>query len=153
MLEERTLIAVYKTMEDAERTRRRLIEIGLPREQVSLSGEEKAGSTADYEPQEKSGFFQAVKDLFRPETDRDTYEEGVRRGAKMVSAHVPGQMVERAVAVMEEANPLDIDTSETEWRSAGWSDYGREKKDADAGAAASSRRDTARTGRVRVYGR
>ena len=149
MVDERTLVALYKTMEAAERTRQRLIEIGLPPQQVSISGEEKAGSTADYEPREGGGFLQAVKDLFLPEADLYTYDEGVRRGAKMVSAHVPGQLVDRAVAVMEEADPLDIETSVAEWRSAGWSDYGRVKSGGDEGRT--RRRDPDRAGRVRSY--
>ena len=149
MVEEQTLVALYKTMDAAQRTRKRLIEIGLPPQQVSISGEEKAGSTADYEPREKGGFLQAVKDLFLPEADLYTYDEGVRRGAKMVSAHVPSQLADRAIAAMEEADPLDIETSVAEWRSAGWSDYGREKSDADEGRR--KRRDPDRAGRIRSY--
>ena len=153
MVEERSVMALYKTMEEAERTRNRLLDIGVPWEQVSISGEEKAGSTADYDPQEQGGLFRAVKDLLLPEADRYTYSEGVRRGAKMVAAHVPGQLVDRAVAVMEQEDALDVDLSETEWRTAGWSDYGREKSAADAGDKPVWRRDMARTGRIRSYGR
>ena len=149
MLEERTLVALYKTMKAAERTRARLIEIGLPGEQVSISGEGRAGSTADYEPQEKGGFLQALKELFLPDDDLYHYSEGVRRGAKMVTAHVPGQMIEQAAAVMEEADPLDVETSLQEWRSAGWSDYGRVRSDDDQRRV--KQREADRPGRVRSY--
>lgn len=127
MVEDGTLVALYTTTEAAERTRRRLIELGVPGGQVSLVGEERAGSTADYVQSENDGFFRALKDFFLPERDLYTYREGIRRGAKMVTAHVPAQMMDGVRAAMEEADPLDIDASLSEWRSAGWSDFGTVK--------------------------
>ena len=151
MVEERALVALYKTAEAAERARAALLDLGIPPDQVSFSGEERAGSTADYQPRDDSddgGFFQAIKDLFLPESDAYSYGEGVRRGAKMVTAHVPGELVDRAIALMEREDPIDIDAGESEWRTAGWSDYGRtEVTPEDRGR----RRDGARTGRVRSY--
>ena len=151
MVEERTLIALYKTIDAAEITRRRLIDLGLAEAQVSISGEERAGSTADYPP-ENGGFFQALKDLFLPDRDLYTYDAGLRRGAKMVSAHVPGQLVDQVREIMEREDPLDIDMGETDWRSAGLGDYGTRRSDADEREREVRHRDQERsTPRVRSY--
>ena len=151
MVEERTLIALYETIEAAEVTRRRLIDFGLAEAQVSISGEERAGSTADYPP-ENGGFFQALKDLFLPDRDLYTYDAGMRRGAKMVSARIPARLVDQVRDIMEREHPLDIDMGETDWRSAGAGDYGTRRRDVEEGQREMRRLDVeASTPRVRSY--
>jgi uncharacterized protein (TIGR02271 family) len=55
-----------------------------------------------------------------PADDRAFYEEGVRRGGRMVIATTPDDQIDRVEDVMGANNAIDIDQRAQEWRQSGW---------------------------------
>jgi len=67
------------------------------------------------------GFWSDLKEIFVSDSDRPSYEEGVRRGHFMLCANVPEDQADRACNLIEQAGAVDLDENEQQWRSEGWS--------------------------------
>jgi hypothetical protein len=63
-----------------------------------------------------------------PEEEAHLYAEGVRRGGTLVLARVPDTAVDNATDVLEDFDPVDIDTRATSWRGEGWNRFEHESE-------------------------
>lgn len=73
------------------------------------------------------GIFGALVGWGIPESEAELYAEGVRRGGTIVAVRAPENQVERAVAIMADYDPVDIQRRSSYWHEEGWTGY-------DAGA-------------------
>jgi hypothetical protein len=110
----RTITAMFATLADAERAADALARLGLGREAVSIIRDEQgaaASGEAPGEPQEERGFFAALKSLFLPEQDRETYEAGIRRGGALLTARVPEARASEAIRQLQDAGAIDLEAA------------------------------------------
>jgi uncharacterized protein (TIGR02271 family) len=119
-----TKTAMYDTRGAAETARDGLISLGIAETDISIRGTDDAGGTSLTSGSEDKGFWASLADMFVPDDDRPTYEEGVRRGGYLLSARVPDEMATQAEDVMERADPVDIDARSESWRQEGWTSQG-----------------------------
>lgn len=120
----RTITALFDSRADAEAARQRLIDAAIDVSGIDIVDQTTAGNigATSYSTHENRGFWATLKDAFLPDEDRHVYEEGVRRGGHLLTASVGDHDADTAVAILDEANTVDIDARANEWRSAGW-DY------------------------------
>jgi len=120
----RMITAMFDTRAEADAAADHLVrEAGLHRSAVQIHGggagagttRARAAATAD-----DTSFWGALRDLFVPDEDRPTYDEGLRRGSFLVTAEVEDAEMERAMDVLESHGAVDLDSREAQWREAGW---------------------------------
>jgi uncharacterized protein (TIGR02271 family) len=134
----RTLTALFDDRSDAEDAKRRLEAASIDINHVSVHDKSSPGySATGYSTHKDRGFWESVKDVFVPDEDRHTYEEGVRRGGFLLTASVDEHSADEAVRILEDARTVDIDQRSSEWRSNGW-DYAAGGTSAFAGSAPSA---------------
>lgn len=134
-----TLTALFDSRADVKSAERRLTEIGVPPGAVHVIDQESsAQSTTAREPM---GFWAKLKQVSLPQEDRDSYEEGVRRGGIFFTASVDEQQVDRAITALEQCNPVDLERRQEEWRRSGWSGAQATRATAASSGAAQSGRD------------
>ncbi|HEX2619178.1 MAG TPA: general stress protein [Phototrophicaceae bacterium] len=69
------------------------------------------------------GIVASLVNLGVPESDAHSYAESLRRGAVLVSVNVYEVDAERAVHILQNHHPFDIDRRVAEWRNEGWSGF------------------------------
>lgn len=131
----RTVTALYDTRAEAEAARQRLastVDMGTARIIERPSG---------------------LDDLHMSADDRHVYQEGIRRGAFVLTAEVRGhEDPDKIIRVMEESASLDLDARQEQWRGEGWSSPPSSPTGASASRGPSGLRETGRGGaRVRSY--
>jgi len=115
----RTLTALFDSHAEAERGRAQLAQIGIPPGTIEIIDQ---GASGQVRPTaETHGIWEKFKQLLIPSSERTEYEEGVRRGASLLTAPVDEPLADRAIAALEECHPIDIEQRSAEWRAAGWS--------------------------------
>ena len=119
-----TKTAMYDTRGAAETARDGLIALGVAEADISIRGTETGSSDTLATGSEDKGFWASLADIFVPDDDRSTYEEGMRRGGYLLSARVPDGLEIQAEEVMEGADPVDIDQRSESWRQEGWTSTG-----------------------------
>jgi hypothetical protein len=110
----RTINAMFATLAEAEQAAAALARLGIGREAVSIIRDEEAAPAsgeAAGEPQEERGFFAALKALFLPDQDRETYEAGIRRGGALLTARVPEAKASEAMRQLEDAGAIDLESA------------------------------------------
>lgn len=135
----RTITALYDSRTDAEAARSRLTATNIDADNVRIIDQNEAGGFGSSSTGSSSGhgFWASIKDVFVPDEDRHSYDEGLRRGGVMLYASVDDDDVERAVTVLEETGSVDMDERENNWRSEGWAGY-TPSADTSYGASSSS---------------
>ena len=116
---QRTLTALYDTRGAAETARDGLVALGVPSDHIAVRGTEE-GATSATTGEEDRGFWASLSDLFMPDEDRSTYTEGVRRGGYLLTTHVPDNLEDQALEVLERSDPVDVDERAESWRQEGW---------------------------------
>ena len=116
----RTLTALFDSRSEAEDAKRRLENASIDIDHVHLHDQNSAGYSADYSTHDNRGFWESLKDMFLPDEDRHLYEEGVRRGGCLLTAHIDEKDADRAVHVLEQADTVDLDDRSAQWRNEGW---------------------------------
>jgi len=119
----RTITAYYDNRADAERARSRLDDAGIPSDSARIvdRGMDITSATTPVSRDENSGgFFAALRDFFFPEDDRQTYEEGIRRGGILLVVQIDEAESDRVIDLLEDTGAVDLDIRQREWRSAGW---------------------------------
>lgn len=128
----RTITAMFDTREDAEAGRQRLVAANIHADNVRLHNEggeamqsgqsygQTGGQSASQNRGTNSGLWGSIKNAMLPDDDRQTYEEGVRRGGVVLSADVDEDEVDEAVRALEQSNCVDIEDRSKSWRSEGW---------------------------------
>ena len=123
----RVITALFDSLADAERARARLVEIGVPRDQISIVAQDTSGTTTGTTATERShregGFLDTLANLFLPDEDRSTYAEGIRRGSHLLTVRAVDENIDRVISILEECRPVDIDQRAQEWRSTGWTGW------------------------------
>jgi len=123
----RTITAFFDSRTDAEEAVQRLVSAGISRESVRIvEGGQQGGAASVSQSsygESGSGFWDALKDLFLPDEDRQTYAEGLRRGGYLVTVNAPDAIYERAIDILDDEGTVDIDERASSWRSEGWSGY------------------------------
>ena len=133
-----TITALFDNRSDAEAAKERLKAAHVDVNHIHVHDKSSAGyKDTGYSTHEDRGIWDSIKHAFLPDEDRHTYEEGVRRGGVLLTADVDDSNVDEAVAVLEQANTIDIDDRSNEWRSNGW-DYPAAGAAIGGGAALSS---------------
>jgi hypothetical protein len=134
----RTIMALFDGEAEAERAARRLADIGVARDAVSILRDEGAvRQEVPAAPQEERGILASLASLFLPAEDRHSYEEGIRRGGVLLAARVSETQVEETIAALESAGAVDLDERIGQWQAAGWKRWepmpGTEEAPASAG--------------------
>jgi stress response protein YsnF len=122
------VVAVYGLRDEAERARDRLIEDGIPANEIRISAAEPgvaagtsdlaggtglAGGTAAAAPR-REGFWDWLFGRDMPERDRSWYESNLREGRTVLSVFVRDAEQHRRVAdILEEFDPIDFDEGDT----------------------------------------
>jgi len=130
----RTITAMFDSADAATRARARLLEVGLPAEDVQViyqgDGAERAGS-------DHKGLWESIKDFFTDDDDdRATYEEGIRRGGHMLTARVDDEDADDVIQLLENSDAIDLDKRADEWRAEGWTGTSSARPVATEAAAA-----------------
>lgn len=116
-----TITALFDHRSDAEAAKERLKSARVDVDHIHIHDKTSAGyKDSGYSTHQDRGIWDSIKHAFLPDEDRHTYEEGVRRGGVLLTADVDDSNVDEAVAVLENANTIDIDDRAQEWRSSGW---------------------------------
>jgi hypothetical protein len=69
------------------------------------------------------GLIGALVDMGVPEETAGYYAEGVRRGGTLVTVRTSDDMTDRAVDILNNHNPVDINERATQWRETGWTSF------------------------------
>lgn len=122
-----TLTALFDTRAAADAAADRLRAVGVEDASIRVtegaSADTRSDAATDAQAGEK-GFFEALGDFFFPDDDRYTYAEGLSRGGFLLTVSgLSAELHERAVEILDDAEAVDLDERETEWRAAGWSGY------------------------------
>jgi uncharacterized protein (TIGR02271 family) len=114
----RTITAMFDSADAAGRARDRLLEVGVPSDNVQVIYHGAIGERAG---SDDKGLWESIKDFFTSDAaDRDAYEEGIRRGGHLLTARVEDEYVEEAMATLEDSDAIDLDRRAEEWRAEGW---------------------------------
>ena len=118
----RTITAFFDTKGAAKQAVSDIEASGVSRHEITMvEGRSAAGGTTPVPEQE--GFLQSLKDMFMPEEDRYSYEEGLRRGGYLVSISAGDGDADRLLDILDRDGAVDMDGRETTWRSEGWKGY------------------------------
>jgi uncharacterized protein (TIGR02271 family) len=151
----RKIVAVFDSQAAAQGARDSLLQLGLQRDQISITDQSSSEHTL-HTSEGHGSFWAHVKEMFMPEADRHTIEESVRRGGFVLVATVGEARADEAVARLDQAGAVDLDERENQWRSAGWPGGSRVGADAAtdtaAGDAAADSRFESGAGRARATG-
>jgi len=146
----KTIVALYDTRSDAEAAARDLEADGFDRSATEIVTHAEAvtgiGSASgadytdtDYARQNSGGFLSRLTSWDIPENDAHVYAEGVRRGGALLKLRVDDHDVDRAVAVLERGNVVDVDQRSAAFRSSGWTGYDESATPYDEASAAEER--------------
>jgi stress response protein YsnF len=103
-----TLVAVYGSRPEAERVRHRLVEVGVPDDEIRLSSDESAPLPAEAEHRE--GFWDWLFGSNVPEYDRDWYQTNLREGRTALSVFARNETErEQAIRTLDESNPIEFE--------------------------------------------
>jgi hypothetical protein len=69
------------------------------------------------------GLLGALVDMGIPEETAHYYAEGVRRGGTLVSVQTDESKANRAVEILNDHDPIDINQRATQWRETGWTGF------------------------------
>jgi uncharacterized protein (TIGR02271 family) len=115
---------LYDSRTDAEAARARLTATNIDADNVRIVDQNEAGGFGGGSGESSGhGFWASIKDVFVPDEDRHSYDEGLRRGGVMLYASVEDDDVDRATAVLDETGSVDMEERESSWRSEGWAGY------------------------------
>lgn len=119
-----TIAALFDSHADAERALQALVTAGTDREALSILRGDEVERTSDADQgQSEGGFLTALKGLFVPESEREAYAEGMRRGGAVLTAVVPEDQTSRVTALLRDQGAVDLDARRGEWRATGWREY------------------------------
>jgi uncharacterized protein (TIGR02271 family) len=114
----RTITAMFDSADAAERARDRLVELGLPSDDVQVIYQ---GESGERDGADGKGLWESIKDFFTGDDDeRAAYEEGIRRGGHLLTARVDEQYADEVIVLLENSDAVDLDQRTQEWRAEGW---------------------------------
>jgi uncharacterized protein (TIGR02271 family) len=139
----RKIVAVFDTSTAAQTARTRLIETGIPGEQITITDQNSLDERRVETPHARGSFWAHIKEMFMPDHDRHTYEESMRRGGYMLVATVDDNTADEAIACLESAGAIDLDEREARWRAEGWQSAAGRQVASDGGTTETQLNETA----------
>ncbi len=133
MSESRLVTAFFDDRSSAEIAMSELNTIGLSADKMRLVPGNNDADVEDDEQTSSGGFLEALKDMFMPEDDRQTYAEGLNRGGYLLTVTADHDNYEQVLEILDEEGTVDMNERELNWRSEGW----RIDQSADMPAASS----------------
>src|SRR5690242_12849276 len=111
------LVGFYQSRDSAERARQELLNAGFDHDDVKVYANN-GGETG-------GGFWDSIKEAFGMADDEDKalYAEAARRGASAVAVSLDdadGPPAQKAIAVLQQYQPIDLDAQSAQWRQQGW---------------------------------
>jgi len=111
------LVGFYQSRDAAEHARDDLLAAGFDRDDVKVYAN--SGSSSG------GGFWDSIKEALgiSDDDDRALYDEAARRGASAVAVSLDdadAPPAQRAIAIMQKYQPMDLDQHATQWRAQGW---------------------------------
>ena len=117
LIQDRTVVALFASEDDARNARQSLNEAGFDKIDVTQGGEDMkdpSKATQDH------GFWHSLKAFFGNHDDAHVYGEGVRRGQTLLTVHAQQGRAATAVEILDRFHPTDVEGAEQAWRSEGW---------------------------------
>jgi hypothetical protein len=106
------LVAVYRTIDDAEEVLRALAAEGVARDDVRISDYvDPVVTNAPASIEKPGGFLYWLGGI--PKVDVEAYRQGIARGRTIVAVRTTEAQADRAAAVLERFNPFDVGDVET----------------------------------------
>jgi uncharacterized protein (TIGR02271 family) len=127
----RTITALFDSRRDAEEARDSLISHGVDKGSIDISDQT---SMSQGSSGRGKGMWSALKDMFVPDDDRRTYEEGIRRGHALLTVRTDESQVDEVIAGLDRTKAVDVDSRRQEWEKSGW------RSDSDAALGAQTAR-------------
>lgn len=119
-----TLTAFFDHRHHAEDAVNRLVDAGVPRDNIRLVPGYEADQPVTERPEVHKGFFESLADFFLPDEDRYSYAEGLSRGGYLVTVtSLSGDRYDTALDILDDEGAVNLDEREQNWRSEGWSGY------------------------------
>jgi uncharacterized protein (TIGR02271 family) len=150
----KTLVGLYDTFTESKQVVQELVENGFSRGDIKLathSSEDVADSYADYtytETASSASRGRGLIDLLTrsgvPQSEADSYAEGVRRGGTLILVKASDEQSDRGLEIMNRVHLVDIDERVAQWRREGWSRF---DPDAEPYAATDVSRERERYGK------
>ena len=116
---DKIITALFDSRGDAEAALRQLSQAGVGQDRVQIATE--ARDAADGGALGRTGNLATVlRDQSLPAEDRETFAEGLRRGAYLLTARVTDAAAPQVVSILDETNAVDLDERAQQWRTSGW---------------------------------
>lgn len=113
----RTITALFDSRADAQASADSLRQLGIDADDIHIHDNTSQTSETAHEDR---GLWATIKNAFLPDEDRQTYEEGVRRGGFLLTADVDETQADQAIRVLDSANTVDVNERSGQWRAEGW---------------------------------
>lgn len=113
----RTVTALFDSRADAQASADNLRQLGIDADDIHIHDNSSQSTRSEHEG---LGLWATIKNAFLPDDDRQTYEEGIRRGGFLLTADVDEAQADQAIRVLDAANTVDMDERANRWRSEGW---------------------------------
>jgi uncharacterized protein (TIGR02271 family) len=116
---DKIITALFDSRTDAEGAIRDLSSVGIGQDRVQIATESKdLGSGGALG---RTGNLATVlNDRTLPPEDRETFAEGLRRGAYLLTARVNEAAAPEVVRILDHSNAVDLDDRAQQWRTTGW---------------------------------
>jgi len=117
---DKIITALFDSRGDAESALRRLSQAGVGGGRVQISSEAGESGVASGSLGATGNLATVLGDQTLPAEDRETFAEGLRRGAYLLTARVTDAAAPQVVGILDETNAVDLDDRAQQWRSSGW---------------------------------
>lgn len=155
-----TIVGLFEDRMQAQRARLALEAASIPANDMALNENDTQDEAAS-----RHGMWESLKEAFGFGEDRDSYEEGLRRGHALLTVRVDDERVGQVEDILSEHGALDIDERVKQWRDSGWKGPQPVSEAAPRGTGSAAEAETmpvveeelrvgkrgVRGGRVRVY--
>jgi uncharacterized protein (TIGR02271 family) len=116
---DKIITALFDSRTDAEGALRDLSGVGIGQDRVQIATESKDLGTGG--ALGRTGNLATVlNDRTLPPEDRETFAEGLRRGAYLLTARVNEAAAPEVVRILDHSNAVDLDDRANQWRTSGW---------------------------------
>jgi len=129
----KTLVGLYDTFTESKQVVQELVENGFSRGDIRVathSAEDVKDHGADYtytETASSASRGRGLIDLLTrsgvPQSEADSYAEGVRRGGTLILVKASDEQSDRGLEIMNRVHLVDIDERVAQWRREGWSRF------------------------------
>ena len=116
----RVVTAFFDDRSAAEAAMNNLTTFGLPADRMRLVEGAEERDIEDDQQASGGGFWEALKDVFMPDDDRQAYAEGLVRGGYLLTVMADEDHYDQIIDILDEEGTVNMDERESSWRSEGW---------------------------------